>query len=173
MEYITKNPAKTRSLAKVLIKKFLKYNTKKAIVIALEGELGAGKTVFVKGLARALRVKEKIKSPTFNLIKKYPIFLSGKSEILNPKFQSEGSCGGTSTGIAPETNSKFLYHLDCYRLHNHRDLKTLGIKETLNNPANIVVIEWSDRVKKILPKKYIKIHINHIDRNTRKITISD
>jgi len=145
IKYITKSPTETRKLAEVLIKKFLKYNTEKAIIIALEGELGAGKTTFVKGLAKALKIKAKVKSPTFTLIKSH-------------KLQA--------------TSYKFLYHLDCYRIKDHRDLTILGIKEILNDPKNIVIIEWSDRVKKILPKNHIKIHIDHINKNTRKICVN-
>lgn len=145
MKYTTKNPKETEKLAGFLLKKFLKTNPpagrKNALVIALEGELGAGKTVFVRGLAKTLKIKSKIKSPTFNLMKHY------------------------------KAGSLVMCHFDCYRLKDHRDLKMLGIKEILNNPKNIILIEWSDRVKKILPKNHIKVHIDHINKNTRKITI--
>lgn len=151
MIYLSKSPKDTEKLAGFFVKKYFKINLsasgKKALVVALEGELGAGKTVFVKGVARALGIKAKIKSPTFTLIKKYPI-------PNKPKPKS------------------YLYHLDCYRLKDHHDLAVLGIKEILNDPKNLVLIEWSDRVKKILPKKHIKIHIDHIDKNTRKICVS-
>lgn len=141
MIYKTKSPKETEKLAGFLLKKFLKTSRKKALVIALEGELGAGKTVFVKGVAKALKLKTKIKSPTFNLMKHY------------------------------KAGSLVMCHFDCYRLRDHRDLKILGIKEILNNPKNIILIEWSDRVEKILPKNHIKVHIDHINNNTRKITI--
>ncbi|MDP3792246.1 MAG: tRNA (adenosine(37)-N6)-threonylcarbamoyltransferase complex ATPase subunit type 1 TsaE [bacterium] len=145
---VTKSPKETEKLAGFLLAKFLKSpslnNGKKALVIALEGELGAGKTTFAKGLAKALGVKVKIKSPTFTLIKKYPISLN---------------------------NFQLLYHLDCYRLKDYKDLLPLGIKEIISNPENIVLIEWSDRVKEILPKNHIKIHIDHIDKNKRKVSI--
>lgn len=142
MIYKTKSPEETEKLAGFLLKKLLKNDHKNALVIALEGELGAGKTVFVKGIAKALKLKVKVKSPTFNLMKHYK---------MGPLV---------------------LYHFDCYRLQDHRDLKILGIKEILNPPENIVLIEWSDRVKKILPKNQIKVHIDHIDKHTRKITIN-
>lgn len=150
MLYLSKSSKETENLAIFLLNKVLKLNpaitSKEALVVALEGELGAGKTVFVKGAAKALGIKGKIKSPTFTLIKKHPIFLS--------------KC------------FKFLYHLDCYRLRDHRDLAILGIGEILNDPQNLILIEWSDRVKKILPKKHIKIHIDHIGKATRKISVA-
>lgn len=144
MKYLTKSPKDTEKLAGFLLEKFTKLGLEKSLVIALEGELGAGKTTFVKGVAKALKIKTNIKSPTFNLMKTYEI--RGKSH-------------------------KTLYHFDCYRLKDHRDLEVMGIKEILNNPDNIILIEWSDRVKKILPKKYIKVHIDHISSNERSITI--
>lgn len=148
---ITINPKETEKLAGFLLEKFIEKNRKQALVIALEGELGAGKTVFVKGLAKALRIRSKIKSPTFTLIKSYG--------LPRTSYELHG------------TSYKFLYHLDCYRLRDHNDLESLGIKEILNNPDNIVVIEWSDRVKKALPEKYIKIHIDHISDTQRKLNI--
>lgn len=138
---VTKSPKETEKLAGFLLEK-LSDKDKKAIVVALEGELGAGKTVFTRGLAKALKIKQKIKSPTFTLMKSY-------------KFKKG-----------------MLYHLDCYRLKDHHGLEVLGIKEILTDPQNIVLIEWADRVKKILPKKYIKIHIDHIDSKTRKIRVN-
>ena len=148
MIYLTNNSKETEKLAGFLLAHFLKNktpaSTKKALVIALEGELGAGKTTFTKGLAKALGIKAKIKSPTFTLIKSYKLRVA---------------------------SYKFLYHIDCYRLKDHKDLIPLGIKEILANSDNIVLIEWSDCVQQILPKKHIKIHIDHLDNNTRKITI--
>lgn len=113
-------------------------------MIGLEGELGVGKTTFIKGFAQALGVKEKVLSPTFVLMKTYQ---------LSIKYYG------------------FLVHIDAYRLKDHRDLLPLGIKEILADPKIVVLIEWSDRVEKILPKKYIQIHFDHIDPKTRRISI--
>jgi len=143
MIFVTNNPKETEKLAGFLLKKINNSVLKKATVIALEGELGAGKTVLVRGLAKALGIKANIKSPTFNLIKYY------KAKV------------------------KVLYHLDCYRLNNHKDLEVLGIKEILKNPLNIVVIEWAERVRKILPRKHLKVHIDHIAERERKISINE
>jgi len=145
MKYITKSPKETQKLGHFLFNKISLTTEKNALVVALEGELGAGKTTLVQGLAKILGIKAKIKSPTFTLMKKYKI----------PKLKK----------------SRFLYHLDCYRLRDHRDLLTLGIKDILNNKENVILIEWPERIKKILPKNHIKIRMDHIDKNTRKITI--
>jgi len=137
MIYVSKSVKDTQKTAANLIKKLKNLKVTGARVVALEGELGAGKTVFVKGLAKALKIKKEIKSPTFTIMKRY------------------GN----------------LYHLDCYRLKNEKDLAVLGIEEIFKDPKNIVLIEWSDRVKKILPKKHIEVHIDHISAKDRKISI--
>lgn len=139
----SKSAKETQRVAARLAKQVLvKQHVKHATVLALEGELGAGKTEFTKGFAKALGVKQKITSPTFVLMKPYKLK------------------GGT------------LFHIDAYRLKNYRDLIALGVGELIEDPHNILLIEWSDRVKKILPKKYIKIHIDHIDKSTRKVSIT-
>lgn len=149
MNHVTKGPKETQKLGHFLFKKINLERRKSSLVVALEGELGAGKTTLVQGLAKFLGIKSKIKSPTFTLMKKYPI---PKSKIRN-------------------LTSRFLYHLDCYRLKNHRDLLIFGIKDILNDKENIVLIEWPERIKKILPKKHVKISFEHVDQNTRKISI--
>ena len=145
MRHITKSPKETQKLGHFLFNKISLTTEKNALVVALEGELGAGKTTLVQGLAKILGIKAKIKSPTFTLMKKYKI-----------------------PGLK---NSKFMYHLDCYRLQNHKDLLSLGIEDVLKDKENILLIEWPERIKKILSKKLIDIKIDHIDKNTRKITI--
>ena len=158
--FTTRSAKETQKIAAALAKKIEKKGStldlkkgrtlKRALVIGLEGELGAGKTTFIKGFARALGVREKILSPTFVLMKTHKL---GKSAIHLPE------------------NHKFLIHIDAYRLKDHQDLASLGIKEILENPENIILIEWSDRVEKILPKQYMKIHMDHIEENIRKIRV--
>lgn len=145
VNHLTKGPKETQKLGHFLFKKISLAGRKNALVIALEGELGAGKTTLVQGLAKILGIKSKIKSPTFTLMKKYKI----------PRLQ----------------NSRYLYHLDCYRLKNHKDLLLFGIKDILKDKENVILIEWPERINKILPQKHIKISLEHIDKNTRKITI--
>jgi tRNA threonylcarbamoyladenosine biosynthesis protein TsaE len=145
MIYKTKNPKETQKIASELVQKLLKSKPQKhAIVIALEGELGAGKTTFVKAFAKKLGIKSHITSPTFVLMKQYP--------IKKPAF-------------------KLLIHIDAYRLTNYKDLLPLSIKELISNPENIILIEWSERVKQILSQKCFTVHIDHTGKNQRKISI--
>ncbi|MBI2063752.1 MAG: tRNA (adenosine(37)-N6)-threonylcarbamoyltransferase complex ATPase subunit type 1 TsaE [Candidatus Yanofskybacteria bacterium] len=144
MKFRSNSVEQTQKIASSLAKKIIKIGSQRhAQIFALEGELGAGKTTFVKGFASALGIKAHITSPTFVLMKRYAVSMS----------------------------KTYLYHIDAYRLRNHRDLMPLGIKEIMADPRNIILIEWSDRVKKILPGKYVKVHIDHINGNTRKIEI--
>lgn len=138
---ITENEKETKRIAADLAKKLIQKKDE-ALILALEGELGAGKTTFIKGFSKALRVKEKVLSPTFVLIHKHHL------------------------------KSGDLYHIDAYRLKSEKDLLKLGIKEIFNNPKNIILIEWADRVKKAIPKNAVWIHFNHLDKNKRKITVS-
>lgn len=112
-------------------------------VIALTGELGAGKTTFVQGYAKALGIKDKIISPTFVLIRQHKI---------------------------PD-NEKVLYHIDLYRLEGKIDIKQLGIEELFNS-NNIIIIEWAEKIEKDLPKKTIKISLKKVTENERLITVS-
>lgn len=150
MIYYSKSDKETGKIAGELAFKVIKI--KKPVVIALEGELGAGKTTFVKGFARALGTKIKIKSPTFVLMKKYAIH--------------------ESTVLLRHRAKQWLYHIDCYRVRDHRDLTTLGLNLIFKSSENIVIVEWPERVRKILSKKIIRVHIDHVDKNKRKITIS-
>lgn len=114
-----------------------------ALVVALRGELGSGKTTFTQGLAHALGVSQTPKSPTFLLAKEYPI---------------------------PHTQ-RSLWHLDCYRLAGHQDLVTLDLHSIFANPNNIILIEWPERIGEGLPRDHIEIHFVHSGNDTRSITL--
>ncbi len=103
--------------------------------ICLIGELGAGKTVFVKGLACGLGIKQKIHSPTFLLMKIY--------KIRNTKYKIRN-----------------LVHVDAYRLLGADELIDIGLLDWLGRADVVTVIEWADKVSKLLRgKKVIKIKI--------------
>ena len=139
---VSQNEKQTYQIAASLVKKL-----KGSEIIALEGDLGAGKTTLVKGLAKAFKIKKHITSPTFVLMKVYDI----KHSAL---------------GI------QHLVHIDCYRLDEVQELFYLGIEEHLNRTDTIVVIEWADKIKKYLQKfkKVIWLKIEMKD-NQRVITI--
>ena|SRR3989344_6386201 len=125
----TKNAAETKKFAKDLAKDFLEGG-----IIALSGELGAGKTTFAQGFAKGLGVEAKIISPTFLIIRQYPIPVRGN----------------------------FFYHIDLYRLENI-DLKNSGLEEILSNPSNVVLIEWAEKISNNLPKETKKIELKKLE----------
>lgn len=121
-----------------------------ALVVALKGQLGAGKTTFIQGVAKGLGVKEKVLSPTFVIIKPY--------QIQNTRYQIQR-----------------LYHVDCYRIKDEQDLLALGWGEIVSDPQNVVLIEWPERVQKILPKDTISISFETAKTSktpSRRITFS-
>ena len=111
-------------------------------VLALTGDLGSGKTTFVQGLAKGLGVKENITSPTFILLNLHQ----------------------AKKGLK-------LAHFDLYRLDTAKDLESIGAGDYLHKKKIISVIEWAEKIKKILPDKTIWIKFEHIDENSRKIII--
>jgi tRNA threonylcarbamoyladenosine biosynthesis protein TsaE len=103
-------------------------------IIGLVGDLGAGKTTFVKALGKQLGIKKIIPSPTFILLQSFV------GKLPNSKAQR-----------------MTLYHLDIYRLHSFQDVTHLGIQEWWGQPNTVTIIEWADKIKQHLPAKTIII----------------
>lgn len=150
---LLKNAAATKKFAAKLAKKIIsnKSNLQRrtAIIVALIGDLGAGKTTFTQGFAKSLGVKGRIVSPTFLILRAYSLPPS-QYKIHNSRFEK-------------------FYHADCYRIHKSKDLKILGFKEIFKNPENIVLVEWADRIKKILPKDTIWLEFSHGRKETERL----
>lgn len=122
-------------------------------VLALSGELGSGKTTFVQGLAEALGIKERVNSPTFVIIKIY----KSKKQISKSKNTNK------------KLKSKFLCHMDMYRVKSVEDAISAGIMDYLGRTDTICVIEWAERVQELLPKKTIWVEFEHLGEDKRKI----
>lgn len=122
----------------------LAKNFKGGEVVALFGDLGVGKTTFIQGLARGLGIKRRITSPTFIIVRPYEININNR----------------------PIT----FYHVDLYRPQSRQDLKSLGLEE-ITRPDSIVAIEWSEKIKNLLPSKRIDVKIEVTPDESRKITI--
>ncbi len=156
-EIITKNAEETKrvgcffseginkpsTMQKALGKKKLSKNS--ALILCLNGDLGGGKTTFTQGLAKGFGIKQKVSSPTFLIIKKYSI---------------------------SSRNFKNFYHLDCYRVKDSQELIDLGFKEMTKDKNNFIVIEWAEKIKKILPSKnVIYFQFEFLDFDNRKIIV--
>lgn len=110
-------------------------------VLELIGDVGAGKTTFVRGLAKGLGVKDQITSPSFTISKVY---------------------------VLPDNSS--LIHYDFYRLGDP-GLMVDDLTESLSDPKNIVVIEWADSVKNILPENRLTLKFSYTDSGSRLLEI--
>lgn len=127
---ITKTAQETRNYGKKLAEKI-----KNGGVVCLYGNLGAGKTTLVQGIAKGLGIKQKITSPTFVIMRQY----------------------------------SNLYHLDLYRLNSFEEIKILGVEEIWQNKNNILIIEWPEKIEKILPKNRLVIYLKLLENNTHEI----
>ena len=125
----------------------LKSLPERATVVGLYGDLGAGKTTFVQAAATALGVTETVNSPTFLIFKKYQLLVTS-------------------------SRYSFLVHIDAYRLKYSDELRRLRFDELLADPANLIFIEWADRVADILPPDHRKIFFEFVDEDTRSVTIT-
>ncbi len=115
-------------------------------VILLQGELGAGKTTFSQFLLEAIGAEGPFTSPTFVIMKKYEV-------------------------RSPASYLKNIYHLDCYRVDGESVLD-LGWEEIVADKNNLVLVEWSEKIKNIWPEKYWLLKFEYgEDRNDRKVEV--
>lgn len=112
-------------------------------VIGLDGDLGAGKTHLVKGIARGMGIQDPVTSPTFTLLQEY----TGEK--------------GT------------LYHLDLYRLETTAAIESAGLDEYLMDPDGVVVVEWMSRWQGPKPDRFRSVKIIWINEDQREIRYED
>lgn len=137
-EFLSADPAETERVAEALGRLLTGGE-----ILALHGELGAGKTCFVRGLAAGLGVpSEEIASPTFVIAVEHR---------------------GARLG---------LVHVDAYRLHTLEELESIGLDELLGGAARVVAIEWPERLGAALPNTSITVELEHAGPTTRALRIS-
>ncbi|HFB99420.1 MAG TPA: tRNA (adenosine(37)-N6)-threonylcarbamoyltransferase complex ATPase subunit type 1 TsaE [Phaeodactylibacter sp.] len=107
------------------------------------GEIGAGKTTFIKILCKHLGVKESVVSPTFSLVNEY---------IYTDKLSGK---------------EKLVHHLDLYRLKSEEEALDIGIEDYLYD-ENYCFIEWAEIIEHWLPDDFVKIHIEIMEHSERK-----
>lgn len=111
-------------------------------VVALHGDLGAGKTVFSRGFARGLKIAEPVSSPTYTIIQEYALPDGG-----------------------------WFFHLDLYRIDNSRSALDFGVDEYLEDKNAYIVVEWPERIADILPQGTLHLYIRHLGDDTREVVL--
>lgn len=119
------------------------YSAERAVLIALSGDLGAGKTTFVQQLAQILGVEETVTSPTFVIMKSYE---------------------------TTDTTFVRLVHMDAYRIEDDSELTPLNFSKVLAQPKTLVCIEWAERISAFLPAHTIKMDMESLPHGKHQLT---
>lgn len=140
MEIITKNAEDTKEFGRKI-----GSSLKGGEVFALTGNLGAGKTTFMQGFAEGAGYEGRLTSPTFILMRQYPI------------------------------GEKTMYHLDLYRFEENlkEEIENLGVTDLWEREDNIMVIEWAEKIENLLPEKTRWIKFEILGDTQRKISYEE
>jgi len=142
-EVETETKGETHQVAAELLPK-LEPKRNQATVVAFSGELGAGKTEFIRGLLRSAGVQGPVTSPTYTIESVYDL---------------------------PDSAFERAYHIDAYRLECGDDLLDLDFADRLRKPKSLILVEWADRVDKAIPERSAHVQIE-TKNQTRLITIN-
>lgn len=132
-EYFTNSPEETRALASKIARR-----TPNGTVFSLDGDLGAGKTVFASGFARGLGITESVSSPTFTIVQEYPY------------------------------EKGMFFHLDLYRIDGPDAALAFGIDEFLFAEDAITLVEWPVRIEGLFPEKTVYVKILRTEDEERR-----
>jgi len=136
---ISENPSRTKKMGKRLASRL-----KGGEVLAFFGDLGAGKTTFIKGLINWFLPGRRVISPTFIIVRQYWPVRTKVSQII---------------------------HADLYRLEKIPEIEDLGLTDFYNNPGAVLLIEWAGKIQGFLPEKRLELHFDVKEDNSRIITI--
>jgi len=142
---ITSNENETMAAGGELAKEILRIKSDRSIIVFLEGELGAGKTTFTKGILKGFDYQELVKSPTYNLVEIH------------------------------ETKNYKVFHFDLYRISEPIELEEIGIDEYLKELRSVSIFEWPKNVEAALPSPDFYVQISYKDsncNNKRELSIS-
>jgi tRNA threonylcarbamoyladenosine biosynthesis protein TsaE len=128
-----------------LVQELERASRKGATILALKGDLGAGKTTLVQAIGNALGVTETITSPTFTIMKQYT--------TGSPSFQT-------------------LVHMDAYRIDDESELRPLHFAELLETPKTLICIEWPEKIASALPVSALLVELSVVDEDTRTVQVS-
>ncbi len=173
MRIVLSSISETKKFAREFLFNLIKKNRQRPLIIALEGSLGSGKTTFTRLIGEVLGIKENISSPTFVLMHTHIITNTKKSiqknqrEIISP-LDKKNKKRSKIQDLIKKSGYKKLIHIDCYRVETN-DIINLGFKDIVKDKKNIVIVEWANKIKKIVPKNAIWLKFKIIDENTRTV----
>ncbi len=124
----------------------LEHQREGALVVGLYGDLGSGKTTFVQCVAKEFGITEHITSPTFLIQKTYK--------------------------IPNNSHFKKLVHIDTYRLEKKEEMESIGWNKIVKNKDSIILIEWAEKIKELLPKDSLKISFDVVSSEVREVKIN-
>jgi len=137
--------ANTPQITETLLEIFLKYtNQNESLIVALHGNLGAGKTTLTQNLAKLLKVEEQIQSPTFVIQKNYT--------LRDQPFET-------------------LVHIDAYRIEDEKEMGPLNLNETLNQKESLIIIEWPEQIAGYIPEGAVHVFLDYADQDSRSIRV--
>ncbi len=128
----------------VIIDIFTETENKPSVIIALAGDLGAGKTTFTQELAKFLGVSETVTSPTFAVMKIYP--------LEHERFDT-------------------LVHIDTYRFENESEAEPLRLKEMFSKDRSVVCVEWPDKISSYVPTDAVRVSIDIGEGEERRVVV--
>jgi tRNA threonylcarbamoyladenosine biosynthesis protein TsaE len=137
LEFISRSPEQTRRVG-ARLGMFLTDGD----VVALEGELGTGKTVLAQGIGIGWGVTTSLLSPTFILVRRH----------------------------TRHQDSHLFYHIDLYRIASIREAIDLGLEELLGDPKSVCVVEWAERATEIFPEEVLWVSLRWMDDYRRSLT---
>ena len=137
---VTSNENETMAAGEELAQEILGIQSDRSIIIFLEGELGAGKTTFTKGILKGFNYDELVKSPTYNLVEIH------------------------------ETKNYRVFHFDLYRISEEIELEEIGIEEYLSELKSVSIFEWPKNGKHTLPSPDFHVQISYkgMDQNNKR-----
>lgn len=167
MQKITKSFEETQQFGEEFAQQIMAGDT-----LLLFGNLGAGKTTFMQGFAKGLRIAKRIISPTFIIVRKYEVPNSSSRERSESRSKILKQVQDDNLQQTQGRNDiRSLYHVDLYRTQTEHDLESVGLAEILSEKDAVVAIEWPGKLGSLLPKNRWELHFETLDEDTRRITI--
>lgn len=151
--YKTISSRHTQEIARRILEDFSPVKRKGAFVLALKGDLGTGKTHLAQGIAEFLGVKRIVTSPTFVIMKRYAIV---------QKYSA----------FAKYYDIQNFYHIDAYRIGHEEELEDLGWRDIVGDAHNMIVVEWAEKIKSIIPRDAVWVAFKSHSPNKRELTAS-